>query len=301
MKKFFYLFAASLVAFSFASCEPNKPSRPSDDDDPKPKKLKFQLDVNIESPTKATWTVTPSDTTAWYFCDCNTMDNLRKLAPSLEQIPEYIMNVFKSEGFTFDALRDMKHPSYVRKGEWKAVIGGLDPSTEYVLFVFPIDTNLNVKGDIVYQTFTTMPEGYVDLGLPSGTLWKYHNEPSLWNDYEDAIVEFGDAIPSLSQWEELINNCTWTYDAEQGSYIIEGANGYTISMSCGGYRYCGGSSGHPSSTEGWYWTSTSTDEDKAYAAFFKHYDTYDNITTDEMPKCQGFSVHLIYPVEPELW
>ena len=81
----------------------------------------------------------------------------------------------------------------------------------------------------------------------------------------------------------------------------EGANGNTISMFCGGYRYCDGSTGHPSSTEGWYWTSTSSDEDKAYAAFFKHYDTYDNITTDEMPKCQGFSVHLIYPVAPELW
>ena len=33
MKKFLYLFAASLVAFSFASCEPNKPSQPKDDDD----------------------------------------------------------------------------------------------------------------------------------------------------------------------------------------------------------------------------------------------------------------------------
>ena len=68
-------------------------------------------------------------------------------------------------------------------------------------------------------------------------------------------------------------------------------------MFCGGYRRCDGG-GLLSSKEGWYWTSTSTDEDKAYAAFFEHYDTYDNITTDEMPKCQGFSVHLIYPVEP---
>ena len=298
MKKFFYLFAASLVAFSFASCEPNKPSRPSDDDDPKPKKLKFQLDVNIESPTVVSWMVTPSNTSAWYFCDCTTMDVLSKLTSSLEQIPEYIMNSFKSQGFTFDQLRNMEYPSYVHKGEWTAGRDGFDPSTEYILFVFPMDTNLNVKGDIVYKIFTTVPEGYVDLGLPSGTVWKSHNEPSLWNDYEDAIAEFGDAIPSQTQWEELINECTWTYDVDQRSYIIEGANGNTISMFCGGYRYCDGSTGHPSSTEGWYWTSTSSDEDKAYAAFFKHYDTYDNITTDEMPKCQGFSVHRIYPHYP---
>ena len=294
MKKFFYLFAASLVAFSFASCEPNKPSRPSDDDDPKPKKLKFQLDVNIESPTKATWTVTPSDTTAWYWVEYGSLDwVIGQITSSIDELPEARIKALKEAGFDFDFLL-IVNPPVAHKGKWTYTNDKLNPNEEYVLFAFPIDEDLNVKGDIVYQSFTTIPKGYVDLGLPSGTLWKEWNESNLWNYYEDVINEFGDAVPSLTQWEELINNCTWTYDEYNNAFVIEGANGKTINMYCGGYRDCSGT-GTLYSQEGWYWTSTSTGDATAYAAFFKHYDTYDNITTDEMPKCNGFSVHLIYP------
>ena len=205
MKKIFYLFAASLVAFSFASCEPNKPSRPSDDDDdPKPKKVKFQLDVNITSPTEVSYTVTPSDTSVWYWGEFMFLEWIENnVSSTIEGIPEGNIAWYDSKNYDFNDLLTF---GLVHKGEWTSERTGLDPGNEYILYVYPVDTFLNAKGDIVYQTFTTMPEGYVDLGLPSGTLWKNHYEPSLWNDYDDAIAQFGDSIPSLTQWEELINN-----------------------------------------------------------------------------------------------
>ncbi len=298
MRKIFAIFAATLIAFCFASCE--KPAEPGNSDSsrkkdttvipPIPEPLTFNFDIEVLS-TMAFWNIYASDTSVWFYGSYNSLEYFNETYSSIEEAPQQIMDGWKEDGITFDDLLNTYRR--LNKGVWGGGNIALKPNTEYIIYVFPIDTALNVTGEIAYQTFTTLPEGYVDLGLPSGTLWKKESEPSLWNDYEDAIVEFGDAIPSQTQWEELINNCTWTYNADQGAYIIRGKNGNTISMDCAGYRYCDGSSGHPSSTEGWYWTSTSTDEDNAYAAFFTHYETYDNITTDEMPKCNGFSVHLI--------
>ena len=51
-----------------------------------------------------------------------------------------------------------------------------------------------------------IPTGYVDLGLPSGTLWKGKNEGG-WYTYEEAISMFGNLLPTKEQFEELIN--TW--------------------------------------------------------------------------------------------
>lgn len=51
---------------------------------------------------------------------------------------------------------------------------------------------------------------YVDLGLPSGTLWATDfervNDKILYQTYGDAI-QFN--IPTKEQWEELKDNCRW--------------------------------------------------------------------------------------------
>ena len=106
MKKIFYLFAASLVAFSFASCEPNKPSRPSDDDDdPKPKKVKFQLDVNITSPTEVSYTVTPSDTSVWYWGEFMFLEWIENnVSSTIEGIPEGNIAWYDSKNYDFNFI-----------------------------------------------------------------------------------------------------------------------------------------------------------------------------------------------------
>ncbi len=51
---------------------------------------------------------------------------------------------------------------------------------------------------------------YVDLGLPSGTLWA---KDPLKDDNENCLLTFDDAnmlnIPSAEQWDELRAYCTW--------------------------------------------------------------------------------------------
>lgn len=62
-------------------------------------------------------------------------------------------------------------------------------------------------------------KGYVDLGLPSGTLWKDANES---NEPDWSSIH----VPSREQWEELVDNCTkkWT-----GSGLkFTGPNGNSI-------------------------------------------------------------------------
>ena len=51
---------------------------------------------------------------------------------------------------------------------------------------------------------------YVDLGLPSGTMWA---KESLKDDGVNCLLTFDEAnmlcIPSAEQWEELLTYCKW--------------------------------------------------------------------------------------------
>lgn len=66
---------------------------------------------------------------------------------------------------------------------------------------------------------------YVDLGLPSGTLWKKSNEDKKY-DYNSALNKFGNQLPQWWQCEELISHCTWV-ETDQG-YKVVGINGNFI-------------------------------------------------------------------------
>lgn len=72
-----------------------------------------------------------------------------------------------------------------------------------------------------------IPYGYVDLGLPSGTLWKNKNEVGLYT-YQNAIEKYCDSVPSQEQFEELISMSKWIW--VDGKYEIKGSNGNTIVM-----------------------------------------------------------------------
>lgn len=55
---------------------------------------------------------------------------------------------------------------------------------------------------------------YVDLGLPSGTIWKSDNEQGYY-DFNSAVETFGESLPTYEQLEELIDNCTWTWNEKK--------------------------------------------------------------------------------------
>ena len=48
---------------------------------------------------------------------------------------------------------------------------------------------------------------FIDLGLPSGTLWASSNIPHRMS-WEDAVSEYGDFLPTAEQFKELRELCT---------------------------------------------------------------------------------------------
>jgi hypothetical protein len=77
---------------------------------------------------------------------------------------------------------------------------------------------------------------YVDLGLPSKTLWStdYVKEKG-----EIVYLPYCEAnkynIPTKKQWEELRDSCRWRYDSKEKRFIGRGPNGRDVFFSGTGY------------------------------------------------------------------
>lgn len=69
--------------------------------------------------------------------------------------------------------------------------------------------------ELARDCISTGEVNYVDLGLPSGTLWsddyvKKEGEVYYWT-YEEACEK---SIPTEEQWKELQENCVWRFTRE---------------------------------------------------------------------------------------
>lgn len=126
---------------------------------------------------------------------------------------------------------------------------------------------------------------YVDLGLPSGTLWKAENEIGFFT-HDEAIKEYGSSLPTKDQFRELINCCEWTWDDD--AYVVKGKNGNTIVFPAAGCRNCDGCV-FSEKTNGHYWTSTFYKVDQAYQLYFLKGDVF--IYFNDC--CDGHSVRLV--------
>lgn len=109
-------------------------------------------------------------------------------------------------------------------------------------------------------------QGWVDLGLPSGTLWKDKNEDGGFYTYEQAVNKFGDNLPTKDQFDELMSKCQWSWNGS--GYKVTGPNGNSIVMSASGCRDCYGSVWSVGA-KGYYWSSTPYDSEEAWALVIK--------------------------------
>ena len=76
---------------------------------------------------------------------------------------------------------------------------------------------------------------FVDLGLPSGTMWKVKSEKIISSQnaftYNEAYLLFGKNIPTKKQCQELIEHCRFIEMLEKGKlsgYVVIGPNGNSI-------------------------------------------------------------------------
>lgn len=133
-----------------------------------------------------------------------------------------------------------------------------------------------------------LSQGYVDLGLPSGTLWKNSNEGGDYAryTYNEAVSRFGNKLPTKQQLEELKNKCTWTWTGS-GCKVM-GPNGNSIYLPATGFRYCRGDVKFVG-TCGHYWSSTPYDSDDAWRLYFDS----SEVNMSNNTRCGGRSVRLV--------
>ena len=131
----------------------------------------------------------------------------------------------------------------------------------------------------------TNAQGFVDLGLPSGTLWKDKNESGFYN-FDDAVRIFGENLPTKEQMEELKNSCQWIWTGS--GYKVVGPNGNSIDLPAAGFRSCTGSTGYVGS-DGRYWSSSSFGTTHAW--FLNFYS--DEVRMYNRDKCGERSVRLV--------
>ncbi len=129
------------------------------------------------------------------------------------------------------------------------------------------------------------PQGYIDLGLPSGTLWKNQNEDGFYA-YDEAVSKFGSKLPTKDQCEELKNYCDWTWTGD--GYRVKGSNGNFIFLPAAGYCDCNGSVNFVG-LYGYYWSSSPSDSDHAWRLGF----ISGGVDLGDYYRCVGRSVRLV--------
>ena len=107
---------------------------------------------------------------------------------------------------------------------------------------------------------------YIDLGLPSGTLWANVNDANGLTTYEDAVAKFGKQLPTKKQFTELREKCEWQ-NLKNGGYKVVGPNGNYITFPLTGFINCTGEFLNANKF-GDYWTSTTDGTDEAYRVAF---------------------------------
>lgn len=94
--------------------------------------------------------------------------------------------------------------------------------------------DLNVKPSpnlAIPSNSSTSISNYVDLGLPSRTLWKDKNEEGYYS-YSQAKELFGNNLPNKNQLEELLKKCRWVWAGK--GYNVIGPNKNSIFLPASG-------------------------------------------------------------------
>ena len=125
---------------------------------------------------------------------------------------------------------------------------------------------------------------YIDLGLPSGTLWADTNEEGYYT-FDEAVSKYGGNLPTYEQFKDLKDHCKWEWI--DNGYTVTGPNGNVIVLPAAGYRGCNG--GVSMGSCGDYWSSAPTGSCTAWYLFFNSI----SVCKHEDNRGYGFSIRLV--------
>ena len=101
-------------------------------------------------------------------------------------------------------------------------------STTTNIQVTALSNKSTISAAKTQNDISTLHQGneYVDLGLPSGTLWKAENENCGLITHEKAVALYNNNLPTKEQFQELTTICTWTWMGN--GYLVKGPNNNSI-------------------------------------------------------------------------
>jgi len=151
MKKFFSIFAAALIVLGAASCKKSdKKDEPKD-----PADLTVTIDVTNTTTTGAFISVTPSDNEQKYGVMMVTRAEVSQF-PTKKAYIQSELDMLKETGLTYDKLTK-KEGFY--SGKYTVERTDLAKETQYIVLVYQVDKNLEVKGDLLaFRTFITISD-----------------------------------------------------------------------------------------------------------------------------------------------
>lgn len=208
-------------------------------------------------------------------------------------------------GNSFICAYSFKTPEAIDMGlsvKWASFnVGATAPEengTYYSWGETELKTRFNWKTDpLVIQTNdVTTHTSYISI-LKYNTQEKYgdiDNKTMLesgpeGDDVASKLFGNGWRIPTYEEWEELIENCTWTWTTRNGAYGELGVskkNGNSIFLpACGSW-------GAESPKYGYYWSSSVNQDDPQYARHcsFPLGERSDSLTLESSSRCVGFTV-----------
>ena len=188
-------------------------------------------------------------------------------------------------------------------GENTFTLSGLDGVTQYYYRVYAKCGDQEFSSDL-YNFTTTSKYEYVDLGLPSGTIWAAWNIGASsvtdygtlyqWSDgdgdgtistaaapnniqgtvYDTATQLWGSnwRIPNKEQMQELTEKCTWKgvdnyMNSGVNGFVVTGPNGNTIFIPSAGFVSPGETNITGKGNYAMYWTSEA--DDAKAAAYYQ--------------------------------
>ena len=264
MRKILSFFAFVAIVISFAACGGNNPEIAG-----------FTIEQKTISATDASFTITPLDEEADYFWfvypKCCVEWEIRDGYCSSEEgyIDNWLQswadpNIFWNGG---KERHGKKGTATLTEEDVCSLYSFLAPNYEHRIAVCKIDADKKRAGSIVFYSFKTLiPEGYVDLGLPSGNLWttQYVMESSqpvrytfqgakdkwYYNTY------YYECFPTWDTWQELRDYCDWKWEntgGRKGYRVSSKTNDNSIFLWAAGWKDTNGNLDEVG-TKGGYWT-----------------------------------------------
>lgn len=185
-----------------------------------------------------------------------------------------ITNVSKLQLLADVQFVDLGLPSGLKWARWN--LGATSPE-EYGNYYAWGETAS--KTDYSWATYKWMQEGQSDWKHITKYTFEDGEKEGIWyesdtfiGDGKKSLQDYDNAddaayaalggkfrMPTEADWQELYNNCTWTWMTTADGYasngrLVTASNGNTIFLPAAGYRL--GTAGPQSVTAGYYWSST---------------------------------------------